>query len=68
MVVSARPLSWYDRHAWREAWSQAPSFASCPWQEPPGCHPPRVATYVRNEVTCSNLSSFQSRELPQRLE
>jgi hypothetical protein len=69
MVVFARHLSWYDRHVWREAWLQAPSFAGYPWQEPSGRHPsPQAARYVRNEVACSNLSSFQSRGLPQRLE
>ena len=55
------PLSSCVPPEWLEAWPRAPLFASWVWQEPPGHPPARVATYVRNEVTCSNLSSFQPR-------
>ena len=55
------PLSSCVRPEWLEAWPRAPLFASWVWQEPPGHPPARVATYVRNEVTCSNLSNFQPR-------
>jgi hypothetical protein len=60
MAVSARLLSSCVRREWPGASRRAPLFASCPWQELLECPPPaRVATYVQNEVTCSNLSSFQ---------
>jgi hypothetical protein len=61
-VVSARPLSSSVPRERLGAWPRAPLFESCAWEELPG-PPPRagVAMYVRNEVTCGNLSSFQPR-------